>query len=144
MEQLSRWLPRILLLLGVMLVIIGACLPNTSLAYLRSEFRWLGQPLNWIDNRSGDIDLTHVLLFMLLGMMAYWALHRLSMPVFVGLMVGFAALSELVQFWAPGRRPTTGDFVDDLLGLSIGVICAWLLGRLWRFGLCQGRRALNR
>ena len=128
-----------MLLMLITLVIIGACLPNTSLAYLRSEFRWLGRPLNWIDSYSGSIDLTHVLLFALLGLVAYWALHRLSLLVLAGLMVLLAAISELVQIWAPGRQPGLSDFADDLLGLLIGVICAWILHRLWLFAMCRRR-----
>ena len=109
------------MLLCVVLIVVALVLPNTTLAWLRSEYRWLGQPLNWIEHLWPAIDLVHVLLFAMLGMVARLALHHARVTTLVLGLVVFAALSELIQFWVPGRTVRLSDFAQDVLGGLLGL-----------------------
>ena len=119
------------LLLCVTMIVVAVALPNTALAWLRSEYRWLGQPLNWIEQQWPALDLVHVLLFALLGFVARWALPRTRMATLMLWLALFAALSELIQLWAPGRTARPSDFAQDVLGAVLGVWLAAGVQALW-------------
>ncbi len=127
-----RWLVLALLLL---LAVVAVMLPSYTLAWLRSDYAWFGEFMQWLDAASTpSFDMTHVVLFggiafvaaCLWPRLAWW---RLGLPLLV-----FAVASELVQFWVPGRTPLLGDAWDDLVGMAIGLLLAlpirWLLRRL--------------
>ena len=121
-----------LLSFGIVLVTLVVALPNTELASLRYDYRWFGQAVNWLEALPSPVGLVHVLLFLLLG-----AAARLAFPsagawrLLVALALG-AALSELLQFWVPGRTPRFSDFGDDMLGVVVGVLVASAALRLFR------------
>lgn len=126
------WLACGLLLCSLTLIVTATMLPNTALAWLRSEYRWLGQPLNWIENRSQIIGWIHLLLFALLGAVARLVLSRWRIALLLASLVALAALSELVQFWIPGRTPRISDFTADVVGAVVGVAVVWGGQWLWR------------
>ena len=63
------------------------------------------------------------MLFALLGIVARLALPRMRLATLVLGLALFAALSELIQLWAPGRTARPSDFAQDVVGAVLGV---WL------------------
>lgn len=121
MFKTSVWL---LFALSVSLVLIAVALPPKTLAWLRSDYHWFGQSLNWLETISPNIELSHVILFATASFLLS-ALWRRSpwwqAPV---LMLGLAIASELLQFLIPGRYPLLSDLYDDLLGAFVGFVMA--------------------
>lgn len=116
-----RW--GLLLLLATVIVLVVA-LPNTSLAWLRSEIRWLGRAVNWVEHLRPGWDTVHILLFGALGFLARLAMPHARLGRLLTGLVLFAAVSELLQFWAPGRTARLTDFAQDVLGAALGVALA--------------------
>ena len=113
------------------LVAMSVGLPNTELAWLRAEYRWLGTPLNWIEHQWPDFGVVHVVLFALLGASACATWPRASLwRLAVGLFA-FGCGSELLQAWVPGRTPMVRDLVDDFIGAALGVGIGSLI-RIWQ------------
>ena len=122
-----------LLVVSVLLVVVAVVLPPGVLSWLRSDYWQLGRPLNWLDMTSSRIDLTHVVLFAWLSLLAcclwprtpWW---RIALP-----LLGLAVATEILQWLVPGRTPRWGDVVDDLLGIACGLVLAvpirWMLRR---------------
>ena len=114
---------------GLLAMSVG--LPNTGLSWLRAEYRWLGTPLNWIENQWPDFGVVHVVLFALLGASACVTWPRASLwKLAVGLFA-FACGSELLQAWVPGSTPMVRDLVDDFIGAALGVGIGSLI-RIWK------------
>ena len=120
---------RIALFLSVAVIALALALPNTALAWLRSEYRWLARPLNWLDDHSGSIDLVHVAVFAVLGVIVRLTLPDAPVGKLMLAIVTIAGVSEVMQFWVPGRTPRTSDFVVDMFGAMLGVALATSL--LW-------------
>ena len=116
-----RW--GLLLLLATVIVLVVA-LPNTSLAWLRSEIRWLGRAVNWVEHLRPGWDTVHALMFGALGFLARLAMPHAPLGRLLAGLVLFAAVSELLQFWAPGRTARLTDFAQDVLGAALGVALA--------------------
>jgi hypothetical protein len=67
----------------------------------------------------------HGLLFAVLALSGRWAGVR--RPVLAGLLVGYAAVSEVVQGLAPlDRSASVGDVLADVVGLLVG-LAVWAL-----------------
>lgn len=91
------------------------------MAWLRDDFRWIGRAAGWVEALHPTLDTVHILLFAALA-----ALSRLAWPAMrwgrlLLRLVLFSAVSELVQFWAPGREPLWSDFWQDLMGVALGL-----------------------
>jgi VanZ family protein len=121
----------LLVLLAVVIVLVVA-VPNTTLAWLRSDFRWIGRAVNWVEALRPGWDTVHILLFGALGFIARLALPRAPMVWLLTGLVVFSAVSEVLQFWAPGRTARLTDFAQDVLGAMLGVGLATALMLLWR------------
>ncbi len=119
----------IALLLCAALILLAVVLPNITLAWLRADYGWLGQPLNWIESLWPAMSVVHMLLFALLGITARLALPGWSLARLLLVLVAFAAASELLQFWAPGRTPRLSDFAQDALGAAVGVLVVKMFAR---------------
>jgi len=121
----------VLLVLLAALIVLVVAVPNTTLAWVRSDFRWLGRAVNWVEALRPGWDTVHILLFGVLGMLARLALpHTPVSRLLLGLTV-FAAISEVLQFWAPGRTPRITDFAQDVVGAVLGVALLVLPQTLW-------------
>jgi hypothetical protein len=73
----------------------------------------------------GVDKVVHGLLFGVLALTGRWAGVR--RPVLVGLLVGYAAVSEVVQGMAPlGRSASVGDVLADVVGILAG-LAVWAL-----------------
>ena len=126
-------LTRVLLVCAVALVFVAVLLPSDVLAWLRSDYyTWIGRPLNWLDDASTEqLDLTHVVLFAGVSLLVACLLPRMRAWQIGLLLVGLAVVTEVAQFWVPGREPKLSDVYDNLLGIVIGIAAAmplrWLL-----------------
>lgn len=117
------------------MLVAAIFLPNTGLAQLRSDFRWLSRSISWTEQQWPALDMIHVLMFGGLTLLA-----RLTWPLASFLQLGsalvvVAAVTEVVQLWVPGRRASWSDFSQDLVGIAAGLtVCvgAELLLRLCR------------
>ena len=76
----------------------------------------------------------HFLLFMVDGIFAWlsaraWLKLRLNMRFIVTMSAGIfiAALSEILQLFAPERGPALGDVFLDIFGFFIGILLIYLL-----------------
>jgi VanZ family protein len=68
----------------------------------------------------GVDKVVHALLFAVLALSGRWAGVR--RPVLAGLLVGYAAVSEVVQGLAPlGRSASVGDVLADVMGALVGL-----------------------
>jgi VanZ family protein len=70
----------------------------------------------------------HAGIFLLLGLF-FAAGYRLNVGA-VFALVGFTAAVEVVQFAAPGRHPRWSDFIENLVGIGIGIVLIYVLNRL--------------
>lgn len=109
--------------LPVVVIAAAVLLPNTALAELRRQFPGFSRMLSWLDHAapSLNMDLVHVICFGALSLCVFLAWPRAAWRLKLGGLVGLAVVSELVQVWVPGRRPSWGDFSDDLTGLALGL-----------------------
>lgn len=109
----------LLLLAFAILVVVG--LPSTGMAWLRDDFRWVGRAAGWVESLHPALDTVHLLLFASLAALARLALPGMPWMRLLLWLVLFSAVSELVQFWAPGREPKWSDFAQDLVGVALGL-----------------------
>lgn len=121
MIRTSGWL---LFALSIGLVLIAVALPPQTLAWLRSDYHWFGQSLNWLESISPNIDLSHVILFAAASFLLSVLWRRSACWNAPLLMLGLAIASELLQFLIPGRNPLLSDLYDDLLGAFVGFVIA--------------------
>lgn len=125
-----------LLLAVVALIVVAVMLPNTEIAAIRQEHRWLSEFINETEHRWPHLDVLHLLMFGGLGFLAGLALadqpwQRLALG-----LVLFSGVTELMQFAAVGRNARWGDFAQDVAGAWAGLLVAMALvgvGR-WLFG----------
>lgn len=111
--------------------------PNTALTFLRSSFPWLDLFLNNLHRASPRLDMDHVIAFCLLGASAALALPRLGWRWALVALLAIATLTEVAQFWVPGRHPRVSDALADVAGglLGYALVCALV---------CALRRVLQR
>jgi len=125
-----------LLVLALAVLGLAVGLPNTTLAWLRADYPWLGQPLNRIEHLSDTVGLVHVLMFAALAFAASLAFARTRPWGLAAALVGFAVLTEVAQWWVPGRTPRVSDVGEDVLGVMVGLALGgclrWACGRLPR------------
>ncbi len=75
---------------------------------------------------AGVDKLVHALVFLVLALTGRWA--GVGRPVLGGVLVAYAAGSELVQGLAPlGRSTSVGDLLADVVGVLLG-LAIWQLG----------------
>jgi hypothetical protein len=113
-----RWL---LMGLALLLPIVAATLPPSTMAWLRSDYPWFGRPLLFLDSTStGGVDLTHVVLFGGITWCVACLWPRVEGWRLAGLMLALGVVTEVVQLGVPGRTPRLSDVVDDVLGVGRG------------------------
>ncbi len=126
----GQWIAAGMLLLGVGVLLLAVMLPSHTLSWLRSDYRWLGRPLNWIEGLPVPLDTVHVLLFAWVTLCMRWLFPRLRWWQVALCMLALAAATELLQFFAPGREPKIADVVDDLVGVAVGILLAAVIRSL--------------
>lgn len=132
--KLARFLP---VLLSLALLLVAVLLPNTALRQMRMDHQGFNLVMGWAEMIGAPINAVHLVIFCLLGMSI-----RIAMPDTTPgrLLAGvgcFAALSEMVQWWVPGRTARMSDLVQDVIGALVGVLLVIGVKFLWR----RGRRS---
>ena len=69
--------------------------------------------------------MVHFLTFTLLGWLMLAARWPLRSDMLLVLLVVYAAVTELVQFFIPGRTPDMLDLAQDVAGLALGATAWW-------------------
>jgi hypothetical protein len=111
-------------------VLIAMLLPDTGLAFLREEYGWLGSRVAWLEGFWPEVDMDHVVAFGVLGLAGRLAGMRLARWRTAAALAALAVLTEIAQFWIPGRTPLVSDALLDLAGALIGYAAAAAV--LWR------------
>lgn len=116
------------ILFGVgVLVLIAVLLPNTTIAWMRLNWRWFNAPLLLVERIGGPVNLVHAGLFLLLGFMIAFAFPRWRWLGAGVALLAFGAGSELLQLFAPGRHVRFSDVAVDLAAGLLGWMCArWM------------------
>jgi hypothetical protein len=120
--------------MAVLLALVAVALSPATMAWLRSDYAWIGRPLLWLDSAStSELDLTHVALFGGITWLLACLWPRLAWWRLLLFMLALAVVTEVVQRWVPGRTPRLTDVVDDLLGAGVGLALSlplrWLARR---------------
>ena len=110
------------------LLAAAVLLPNTGLAQLRSDFRWLSQAISWTERQWPALDMIHIAMFFSLTLLARLTWPRLRVWQWLTTMVAVAAVSELVQLGVSGRRASWSDFQQDLIGIAAAFLI-WHVAR---------------
>lgn len=118
------------LLLSVALIVVAVLLPNTALRQLRLDHHWFNWLMGWAEMVQ-RVNVVHLVIFGLLGATARLALPKVSLARLLPVVALFAAASEVVQFWVPGRTPRMVDMAQDVLGALIGVLLVSGLAAGW-------------
>ena len=118
----------------VALGVLGTVLlvPNTTLAWMRSESHLLSNGINQVEMLWPSADTVHIVAFAALGAIARLALPRVRTGwIILGALL-FSVITELLQFYIPGRTPLVLDVRDNMLGLLLGLGCISLVLWLYR------------
>jgi len=85
----------------------------------------------------------HVVFFALLGFAVSWAFRQASYWQLLPGLLLLASASEVLQFFVDGRLPLVNDFLDDAVGLLIGMGVFLLLRGARRYVLRYHRHSHN-
>jgi len=111
--------------------------PATTYTALAAAFSLLLIPLPELpEAMSPLVNGAHIPLFALIGLLlrsrfpatAGWGADLATLAI--GAAIG--AGGELLQYWVPGRYPSIGDELLDLVGLPLGIAACRLLIQPWR------------
>ncbi len=80
-------------------------------------------PLYWLDK------LGHLVAFGFAGFILAWK-HRNAGWHYFLVLVWFAAITEILQYFVPDRNPLLSDLLIDIAGIVAGISLARLIGRL--------------
>ena len=98
-------------------------------------------------SRSPDacsLRMVHFALFAVLGFLVWASRWPVRAGVLVGLLVGYALVTETLQWFVPTRTVELLDYVENLLGLVAGG-AAWQSLRKWGVNhLHRGEREASR
>ncbi len=121
------------MLVVLALITATVLVPNYTLAWVRAETPWLSHLISRVEMLWPAVNTVHVLLFAVLGLLARLALPhaRLSLIFLAALL--FSVVTELLQFYVPGRTPLVSDVRDNMLGLVPGLLAGSGLRWLWRW-----------
>jgi hypothetical protein len=113
-------LHRPLLLLTAALVLTALLLPGAGLHLVSTRVPWLGSGVSWLESVSPGLDLDHLLAFALLACSARLGLPRVPAWQVLAALALFAGITEVAQFWVPGRTASLADAGLDLAGALLG------------------------
>ena len=120
------------LVLSVAVLAAVLLVPNTTLAWIRSESPWLSNEISQVEMLWPSADTVHMLTFAVLGVVARLALPRTHAGwIILGVLL-FSIVTELLQFYVPGRTPLVSDVRDNMLGLLLGLGCGVVILWLYR------------
>jgi len=133
--------PHLAIGLMVLAIAVGALLPaNLKILLELITVTVFGRLVPGLDHTAepvADLDSApvggfgHVLFFVLLAVAVRWAYPRQRRRVLLFILLLFAAVTEVLQFFAVGRTPSVNDFAIDSLG-ALGGLGLFELGRIIR------------
>ena len=123
---------RIWLALALIGVMVSTSLPNWGVAWLRSKSMLFNQSIWFFEKMYLPFSLAHLLVFMLLGLLSTMALGWQRWRQSWLALMAFAALTELMQVFAPGRTPRFTDLLVDAVGISTGIGLGLLARVIWQ------------
>lgn len=111
----------VLMCLLVLLFASSVLIPSAGLAWVRVQWPFLSMLLGYLEVITTDLDLLHIIAAGLLAvglrlLRPQCPAWRLWCYVLIG-----SLLTELIQFWIPGRTPLYSDIRDNLLGCTLGL-----------------------
>lgn len=126
---------RIVLLVSALLL---ALLPGPALAWLGRELPWLKLAWQALDAVRGPFDLSHVVLFAVVGcglsLTRRWPLcWRDGVRIWLTLLA-ISLASEAAQAYVPGRDGNWLDVRDDMLGAALGIVVGMAVRGAWGWG----------
>jgi len=129
--KLIRLVP---VLLSLALLLVAVLLPNTALRQLRVDHHGFNLVMGWAEMIGPPINAVHLVIFFLLGMSIRIALPDTAPGKLMAGVGCLAAISEMVQWWVPGRTARLSDLVQDVIGALVGVLLVIGVQFLWRRG----------
>jgi hypothetical protein len=129
---MAKPLARIALLLALVLVLFTLAIPINAIDFLRTEYAWLGHAATQVEALAPKLDMDHLVAFAVLGFASAFGWRGAGI-VKVTLAAGaLGAVTEVVQFWVPGRSPSVADALLDVVGAVVGYSLGWLMTQLSR------------
>lgn len=117
--------------------LVAMLLPSRALAWMRRNIELFNVPMNWIEAQQAPVDLVHLALFFLLGAAVAGSLQRVGWRALLAGLVAFSVVTEVVQFWIPGRHPRWTDIAVDLVAATLGLLLVRAVAVAWRRRLRQ-------
>jgi VanZ family protein len=124
--QKSRY--RLLAILALTLTLVILVLPGSFIEYMTYRLSdWLRWPSSSPDPGSFPIDkLVHAGLFLICGfLLTLGWLHQVKswLPLLI-LLIAYAAVTEILQYFIPGRGASAADVIADAIGAVVGILLA--------------------
>jgi VanZ family protein len=129
-----RWVGLVVMLLVTAGVTVSMLLSSDGVRALRRASEPISATVRWFENAAPAMNLAHVVAFGLVTLLLKWAFPRLTLPQVVMWSFAFAVVTELLQFFSPGRVPRLTDLLNDMLGIAVATailaLLAWLVRAL--------------
>ena len=127
------------LLIAIVVLATAMLVPNTSLTWVRAHNRWISYGMGRVEVLWPGVDTVHMMAMASLGIIARLALPKIHAGwIILGVLL-FSIVTELLQFYVPGRTSLVSDVRDNMIGLLVGLgfisLILWLYHHLTqRFG----------
>jgi hypothetical protein len=119
---------RLLATLSFSLTLLILLMPGSMIEYLEIKLsEWFALPSLPPGLDSSPIDkLIHTGLFAVCGFLLTrgWLHQTRSWLPLLLLLIAYAAITETLQYFIPGRGASTADFLADGIGAAIGILLA--------------------
>ena len=113
-------------------ILIGVLIPNSAKQSVLDLIHSASKELPWeILYFWGEIAANgfHVALFIILSMVVRFAFPTIPIAIQVAHLMLFAAITEVLQYFAVGRGPEIGDWLFDVAGIVLAFTLSQLLRR---------------
>ncbi|MCC6124897.1 MAG: VanZ family protein [Pirellulales bacterium] len=104
----------------------------TLLLLAPNPYRLVGSSAGILVFLSLLYPFAHGISFALLTVFALWAFRALPPVPICGGLSGYAAVTESLQMFIPPRTAEGLDFLQDLAGIAVGMLCSWMLAAGWK------------
>jgi hypothetical protein len=119
---------RLLLVLIMVLVVTSLALPINAIDHVRTNWHGLARWAVWVEQLAPGIDMDHLAAFSALGLAARFSYPDVSVPKMAAILGLLSLLTEIMQFWVPGRTPLLSDAGLDVAGGILGYMTAAAVG----------------
>lgn len=129
---------RVAFLLALAGTALAVMLPAAWIGEARRAFPWFSRAISQVERVWPSVDMVHAVIFFVLGALAALAFPRARVAGMLAVLVLVAALSEIVQFWIPGRMPQADEFLLDVAAATLAVLAIRGLARVCDRGKASG------